>query len=355
VRRPEYHFGGPALLSKARLLGVCLAFFSILLSGAPTSASTTRTTVTQREALQQQLDALGAAKAQKLQELLAAEEAAKNQQNEVQHNAVVLADLNRQQSLLRGQIAADESDLVSKRKLLAELTRDEYKLRSNGVALDYLARATGFADFINRVIALGKISNSVADTTSDIARQEQQLRQDLRDLGQKRAAAISLQKQLQRENGRLLAIVAQRDAEVNALDARSKGLYRQIYAVDYQLNPGGAVSGGGPCGNHFDYGYCTWYVATRRCIPWFGNADEWYANARAYGYQEGREPRPGAVAVWGAGRGYSGYGHVALVESVQPDGFTVSEYNYTYGWNRYDQRFVSYSGEGPLEGFVYGR
>jgi surface antigen len=110
--------------------------------------------------------------------------------------------------------------------------------------------------------------------------------------------------------------------------------------------------GGGSCGNHFDYGYCTWYVANRRCIPWFGNAWEWYGNAQASGFPVGNQARVGAVAVWD--QRMSGYGHVAYVESVQPNGFTVSEMNYN-AWGQVDTRFVPYSNPGPLTGFIYGK
>ena len=48
---------------------------------------------------------------------------------------------------------------------------------------------------------------------------------------------------------------------------------------------------GAPVGHYpvtrFPWGWCTWYVATRRPVPWSGNAIEWYGNARAMGYPVG--------------------------------------------------------------------
>jgi surface antigen len=155
--------------------------------------------------------------------------------------------------------------------------------------------------------------------------------------------------------------VADHDARVAALDGSSKSLLAQIAAINAKIaalqaprfGPGSGSGGGsGSCGNHFDYGYCTWYVANRRCIPWFGNAWEWYGQARSYGYPVGNQAKVGAVAVWD--QRMSGYGHVAYVESVQGDGFTVSEMNYT-AWGQVDTRFVPYSNPGPLEGFIYGK
>jgi len=107
--------------------------------------------------------------------------------------------------------------------------------------------------------------------------------------------------------------------------------------------------------NGFSYGYCTWWVAHKRPIPWRGNAYQWWWNARAFGFAEGATPRPGAVMVMGIS-GTSPQGHVAYVESVNPNGsFLVSEMNWWGvpggGWNRVDYRTVS-SMAGVL-GFIY--
>jgi peptidoglycan DL-endopeptidase CwlO len=106
-----------------------------------------------------------------------------------------------------------------------------------------------------------------------------------------------------------------------------------------------------PGGNHFAFGYCTWYVAGKLSIPWFGNAIQWWSNAAAYGYAEGQVPRVGAVMVT---RESAVYGHVAYVESVNGDGsWTVSEMNYS-AWNVVDTRTIR-PGQVPLVGFIYGK
>jgi peptidoglycan DL-endopeptidase CwlO len=113
----------------------------------------------------------------------------------------------------------------------------------------------------------------------------------------------------------------------------------------------GAVAFQPPSGNHFAYGYCTWYVANKRSIPWYGNAIQWWPNAAIYGYAEGQIPRVGAVMVT---RESVVYGHVAYVESVHGDGsWTVSEMNYT-AWNVVDMRTIR-PGQVPLVGFIYGK
>lgn len=58
-----------------------------------------------------------------------------------------------------------------------------------------------------------------------------------------------------------------------------------------------------------------------------GNAVEWLQAWQVKGWPTGQQPRPGAVVYYGAGRGGADptYGHVAVVQSVNPDGTYVEE------------------------------
>jgi LysM repeat protein len=103
----------------------------------------------------------------------------------------------------------------------------------------------------------------------------------------------------------------------------------------------------GGSGGHFPWGWCTWWVASKRYIPWNGDAHAWYGNAQAYGYPTGRTPRVGAVMVtW-----ESWWGHVAYVEAVDGACWTVSEMNYR-GFGIVSTRHIC-PGQVPLIGFVY--
>lgn len=81
-------------------------------------------------------------------------------------------------------------------------------------------------------------------------------------------------------------------------------------------------------GNTYDYGYCTWYVKSRRgaSLPnSLGNANTWYSRASALGMAVGTAPRTGAVGTTTRGS----LGHVVYVESVNADGtINISEMNY---------------------------
>ena len=114
------------------------------------------------------------------------------------------------------------------------------------------------------------------------------------------------------------------------------------------------VTIGAPTGpfasNRFGWGWCTYYVASRRDITWAGDAYQWFANAQSQGYSVGSSPETGAVMVtW-----ESGLGHVAYVESVNPDGsWLVSEMNFA-GFGVASQRTIR-SGQVPLIGFIYSK
>lgn len=101
--------------------------------------------------------------------------------------------------------------------------------------------------------------------------------------------------------------------------------------------------------NHFPWGQCTYYVASRRNIPWNGDAWMWYGNARAAGMATGGYPRVGAIMVTWESRYY---GHVAVVDAVYGDGsYVISEMNYR-GLGIVDQRHII-PGQVPLIGFIY--
>lgn len=78
-------------------------------------------------------------------------------------------------------------------------------------------------------------------------------------------------------------------------------------------------------GNTYAYGWCTWYVKSRKAnIPnnW-GSAAQWVSRASASGYATGTTPLAGAIGAAG--------NHVVYVESVNGDMVTISEMAYAGG------------------------
>lgn len=97
-------------------------------------------------------------------------------------------------------------------------------------------------------------------------------------------------------------------------------------------------------GNAYAPGNCTWYAYERRAQlgrpigSFWGNASTWAMNGAAAGFGVSRTPAPGAIMQNGGG--YAGYGHVAIVETMNPDGsITVSEMNYA-GFNIISSRTI---------------
>ena len=114
-----------------------------------------------------------------------------------------------------------------------------------------------------------------------------------------------------------------------------------------------AIKVGGRAGPYpvtrFPFGQCTWYAASKVPVPWNGDAWMWFGNAQAAGWSVGSTPRVGALMVTWESRIF---GHVAYVESINPDGsWIVSEMNYV-GLGVIDQRMVK-PGSVPLIGFIY--
>jgi len=110
---------------------------------------------------------------------------------------------------------------------------------------------------------------------------------------------------------------------------------------------GKKLNGNAGAGHKFPYGYCTWYVAQKKYVPWSGNAGTWLYHAKSMGYATGRTPKVGAIMV----SSESWWGHVGVVESVSGGEFTISEMNYK-GFAKKSYRTVS-TGSRVIKGFIY--
>jgi len=131
----------------------------------------------------------------------------------------------------------------------------------------------------------------------------------------------------------------ERPGYVNPRNAVSQGSYLGGYStINAQIASASA-------GNRYAFGNCTWYAYERRMRlgrpvgSFWGNAATWAMYARAAGYPVDGNPEVGAVMQNGGG-----YGHVAIVESVNPgESITLSEMNYAGNFNRVTSRTVSWS------------
>ncbi|WP_188349272.1 LysM peptidoglycan-binding domain-containing protein [Phocicoccus schoeneichii] len=123
----------------------------------------------------------------------------------------------------------------------------------------------------------------------------------------------------QKEQQRQAKIAAERKAAEQAAAPSTSSKTQSSYGVNY-----------------YYYGDCTWYAFERRkelgkgVSNMWGNGNNWADNARANGYNVNNTPSVGAIVHSYAGtNGAYSSGHVAVVESINPDGsITVSE----MGW-----------------------
>ncbi len=328
-------------------------------SFATSSTSSPRTTAeVRREALMTQLQALSGPRNQARDALLAAERQFAVAQARLNAARSQLTTLNEALLSLSRHIADDEHVLTTARAQLAALVRSTYEVAgSDGFAAAILSSGS-FNEVMDRYRGAEHVTNQVRRLQSTVEGREGALVQGRRDLEARFAQAQALEDQLSQESNRMIALVAQRDIAFQAIDGPQRQLAREIADLDQQLVPPATGLLGGSCGNHFAFGQCTYYVATRRCVPWFGNAGEWLGRAAAFGFPVGHTPRRGAIAVWRPGQGGASHaGHVGFVEAVGPaDGipagsFKVSEMNWG-GWNRVNYRIVS---NDVVMGFVYDR
>jgi peptidoglycan DL-endopeptidase CwlO len=329
------------------------------LSPSPTSATSSSAPgiAARRQALLSQLAALAGPHAQARNQLLAAEQQLTVVQQRLAAARAQLAAANRALLSLSRHIADDEHVLAVARAELAALVRATYEVAGNDGFAAAILSSGSFNEAMDRVRGAEHVTAQVRRLQDTVQSREAALLSERSELERRFAEAQALEDQLSRDDNRMIALVAQRDLDFQAIDGPQRRLAQQIADLDQQLisPPTGLL---GPCGNHFAFGQCTYYVATRRCVPWFGNAGEWWDRAAAYGYPEGHVPQAGAIAVWGPGQGGASFvGHVGYVEAVGPSGgvpagsFKVSEMNWG-GWDRVDYRVIP---NGGVLGFVYAR
>lgn len=111
--------------------------------------------------------------------------------------------------------------------------------------------------------------------------------------------------------------------------------------------------------NRFYYGQCTYWAnyryeqLTGHYVPWLGNAYQWADGAAANGWVVSATPVVPSIIVLQPGvEGAGGYGHVAVVESINGDGSVNTS---TWNWGANPGAITSYVTFTPGAGvsFVY--
>ena len=312
-----------------------------------------------RAQLVQQLAALEPGKDSASQALAQAERAFSNAQAQLLATQQQLAHLNARMLALSGQIADDEATISKAKQQLSVLTRQSYESTTTDSWVAAVLSSTSFSQAMDRLNGTSHVAEQVKNIQANVHAKEQAIQAEQAEINAGISQGTALEAQLGQAGNALALLVSQRNAAFQAANGPARDLAAQIAQIDEQManrDAPPAPRGTSSCANRFAYGQCTWYVASRRCIPWSGSARDWYYAAARMGYPEGHEPQVGAVVVfWPGGDGASSVGHVAYVESVSGDHFRLSEMNYSGnggGWNRVSYRTLPNHSSG-IQGFIY--
>lgn len=293
-----------------------------------------------------------------------AEGAYSAQQQKVLAQQKQLNDLNAQLQSLNDQLTANQQTVDKDKQQLAAVVRASWESSSANQMLAAILSAQDFTQAVDRLKNASQVSAQVTTLVQQLASDDAAIKQEQAQIKPKFDQASAIEEQLSATSGQLLADLVNRNLAFNVLNGPARDIAAQIADIDNQIAAleAPASVGGASCGDNFAYGQCTWYVASRRCIPWGGNANQWYYNAAAMGFAEGHMPVPGAVVVfWPGGDGASSIGHVAYVEAVGPAGnvpagyFLQSEMNFYGnggGWARVSYRTLPDNSPG-IQGFIY--
>jgi surface antigen len=339
---------------------------SIPSSHAATSSSTIDDLRAQRAALVAELASMQPSLNVAQGQVTGAEAAYNAQQQKVLAQQKQLDQLNASMLSLNQQLQANEATTEKNKQQLAAVIRATWESSSQNQILMALLNADDFSQAMDRLKNATQVSDQVKNLVSQLAAQDQAIKQETAQIKTQFDQASAIENQLSATSGQLLSDLLNRNLSFDALNGPARDVAAHIANIDNQIAalelP--ASVGDGTCGDNFAYGQCTWYVASRRCIPWGGNANQWYYNAAAMGFQEGHTPVPGAVVVfWPGGDGASSIGHVGYVEAVGPSGnipageFLMSEMNFYGnggGWARVDYRTLPDNSSG-IQGFIYNR
>ncbi len=308
-------------------------------------------------------------------------------QNQITTTQTRVDQLNAEYATTVSQIMATQVHLNQTQQELGSMVSYLYKYSQGNPILNSLVNNGNVLKFFDTESNLQSINGKIQLLITSVKQEKAQLQALATQEQEQQLQVGALLVQLQTEQNQLHTqeLTYQQQAatlsqEASSVSSQAQSLvnsiasYRQQIAVAQQEQAllleqeaaaraaaasqetyGGTIIGNGASGNfpdHFPWGQCTWYVATQRYVPWWGNANQWVAGAISYGYSVGMTPKVGSIVVWGGGDGYDTYyGHVAYVVAVQsPTSFTVHEANF-YGLGVVDQRQVD-TLAGVL-GFIY--
>ena len=195
------------------------------------------------------------------------------------------------------------------------------------------------------VILFGGTANAQSMQPMPLSEAEKLIQQQSQEVEQKNNILMTASEEIQTLEQKKLTLLTQLEQETKSIEELKQKVEEKRAAAEAELkNMFVHVNryAGNSSGNMYAPGNCTWYAKSMRPdLPNnLGNANTWYANAAAMGWNVGSTPKKGAVATTTAG----GLGHVAYVIGVSLDGqeVTIREMNYRGLYNM-NTRTVHYT------------
>ena len=331
----------------------------------------------QAGALSHAIAALSNASSAALGNALASEQAIAHTQGQLAQAQSELDQANKNLANTSAQLQVVHSEYTADQANLGQILKHVYELTDDGSVTAILVDSKSFIDAMDALTSADHVSARVQQLVTQIqgkrdqldALQKQQQADQLHAnalvaslqtlAGQQHSEELAYRQQASSLKGKAATLLAQlqgvqskivevrREQEAAAAAAAAAAGAGAAYVVGHALRPFAF----GPRMDDYPWGQCTWYVASLRNVDWSGNAWEWAFTARAAGHPEGMRPRVGSLVVFGPGRGYSQFGHVAYVVAVQgPTTFTVDEAN-MLGLGVVDQRHIGSLFD--VETFIY--
>lgn len=374
----------PASLSFSWRAAIAVAVFVIALAVPIQMASTARADQYDERirALQQDIGRYEAAAATLAQQADTLQTEVEKLNNE---KAAIQAQVDISQAKydqLVAQIADTEKKIKNNQDALGDILADLY-IEGQTSTIELLASSNNIGDYINKQEYRSSVRDELGATIKEVKDLKVQLETQKTD-----AERVLIDQKSQRD-----ALQAKEDEKQKLLNETqgSEAKYRSMSQDNAnQINelrrlqqeeiarrssggrggtvvPGLSVNGGYPDkwanspqnSKVDDWGMynrqCTSYAAYKvwlayRNMPYwggFGNAWEWKRNAVNYGIPTGKVPKAGSVGVLQDG----GFGHVAWVDSVQPNGtITIDHYNVNWSGN-----YARWTGVSPtfFDDYIY--
>jgi surface antigen len=374
------------LLARRVSLVAAAGTIALLVAGAPFSQGKVladqftqqiQSLSAQAGALNRAIASLSSASSAALGDALASSQAIAHTQLELAQAQSQLDQANKNLANTSAQLQIVHSEYAADQGQLAQILKHVYELTDDGSVTAILVDSKSFIDAMDALTSADQVSARVQQLVTQIQGKRDQLdalqKQQVQDqqhadalvgslqtlAAQQQTEEVAYRQQASSLKGKAASLLAQlqgvqsrivevrREQEAAAAAAAAAAGAGAAHVVGNALRPFAF----GPRMDDYPWGQCTWYVASLRNVYWSGDAWEWASSARAYGQPEGMRPRVGSLVVFGPGHGYSQFGHVAYVVSVQgPTNFTVDEAN-MLGLGVVDQRHIGSLYD--VETFIY--